>query len=129
MDSDLEVLSEVSVLLDDYNLPEPDLVATWHRGDGAVPLDSVALVVEVSDSTLSIDTGRKAGLYAAVGVPEYWVVDVNKHRVLMYRTPDDDGYLDHSVTPFGEPLVSATIPGLEVGSANLLARRGPGPMR
>lgn len=120
MGSDLEALVEVSVWLDDYNLPEPDLVITRHRGDGAVPVDSVVLVIEVSDSTLSIDAGRKADLYAAAGVPEYWVVDVNKRRVLMHRTPDDDGYLNQSVTPFGEPLISATIEGLEVGSANLL---------
>jgi Uma2 family endonuclease len=33
-------------------------------------------LIEVADSSLSVDRGIKAGLYAESGVPEYWVVNV-----------------------------------------------------
>jgi Uma2 family endonuclease len=47
-------------------------------------------VVEVSDSTLAIDTGVKAELYAAAGIEDYWVVDVNHRRLIVHRGPQPD---------------------------------------
>lgn len=44
----------------------------------------------MSDGTLEIDCGIKAELYAAAGVPEYWVIDVNDPRLLVYRDPVAD---------------------------------------
>ncbi len=37
--------------------------------------DKVLLVVEIADSSLEYDMGRKACLYASFGVRELWVVD------------------------------------------------------
>jgi Uma2 family endonuclease len=48
------------------------------------------LVVEVSVSTLALDR-RKAGIYAAAGVPVYWLVDVDARRVEVHREPTADG--------------------------------------
>src|SRR5262249_7199715 len=39
------------------------------------------LVVEVSDSTLTIDRGRKASLYARAGIADYWVVNLFDQQV------------------------------------------------
>lgn len=118
--SDLEAISEVSVHLDDNSMPEPDIVVTRWRGKGAVPLDSIALIVEVSDTTLERDLGRKADLYAAVGVPEYWVIDLNEGRALLHEFPDPNGYKGQLDILLDETLVSATIEGLEVAGAQLL---------
>lgn len=52
----------------------------------------VLLVVEVSDSTLSYDLGRKVPRYAAAGVPEVWVVDAIGRGVRTHRDPGGDGY-------------------------------------
>lgn len=117
--SDLEAWAEVSVQLDDDSLPEPDIVLTRHKGNGVVPLDSVALIVEVSDTTLQHDLGRKAELYARAGVPEYWVVDVTENRVLLHSGPVDGDYPGQWDVPFGEPLHSLTIAGLSVDSGRL----------
>lgn len=118
--SDLEAVSEVSVRAADDSMPEPDIVLTRWRGDGAVPADSVALVVEVADSTFDYDIGRKSDLYAAAGIPEYWVIDLDESRALMHDHPDADGYHGQFDVLLGEPLVAATIAGLEVGSGTLL---------
>lgn len=121
MDSPLEAWSEVSVRLSDGSLPEPDIVLTSYRGAGVVPVETVALLIEVSDSTLESDLGRKADLYAETGVPEYWVVDLNENRVLLHANPrgDGSGYDGQLDVPFGEPLQAATVEGLEVETTSL----------
>ena len=119
--SPLSVLIEVAVKLSDGSLPEPDITLTSYRGAGVVPLETVALVIEVSDSTLDNDLGVKADLYANAGVPEYWVVDVNENRVLMHANPraDGSGYDGQLDVPFGDVLHAATIEGLSVGTDGL----------
>jgi Uma2 family endonuclease len=44
-------------------------------------LNDTALLVEVSDTTYAIDTGKKLRRYERCGVPTYWVVDLNRRRV------------------------------------------------
>jgi Uma2 family endonuclease len=119
--SDFEPQVEASVRLSDGSLPEPDIVLTTYRGASVVPVESVGLLIEVSDSTLENDLGRKADLYADAGVPEYWVIDLNEDRVLMHANPREDGsgYDGQLDVPFGERLIAATIEGLEVESVGL----------
>ena len=40
-----------------------------------------------SDNTLFFDTTTKAELYATAGVPEYWVIDLQNRRLLVFRDP------------------------------------------
>ena len=46
--------------------------------------EDVLLVIEVAESSLAVDTGEKADLYAAAGIADYWVVDVAAER---HRSP------------------------------------------
>ncbi len=119
--SPLSVLVEVAVKLSDGSLPEPDITLTSYHGAGVVPVETVALVIEVSDSTLDYDLGVKADLYANTGVPEYWVIDVNENRVLMHTNAraDGSGYDGQLDVPFGEVLHAATLQGLSVGTDGL----------
>lgn len=119
--SELEAYVEASVRLNDDTMPEPDITVTSWKGNGAVPVDSVALVIEVSDTTLATDLGRKSDLYAAAGIPEYWVVDLDEGRMLIHVEPSADGYLGQGDLPFGQPLSSATIAGLDLGVVRLVA--------
>lgn len=115
--SDLEVIIEVAVHLNGDTMPEPDIVLTRWRGKGPVPVESVALVIEVADTTLARDLGRKFDLYAAAGIPEYWVIDLTEGRALMHEFPDADGYHGQLDVLLTERLKSATIAGLEVEGA------------
>jgi Uma2 family endonuclease len=72
--------------------PEPDLVvvrgldtdyADRHPG----PAD-VALVIEVSDTTLPRGRGIKKRLYAEARIAEYWIVNLIDRQVEVYRRPD-----------------------------------------
>lgn len=81
------------------------------------------LIVEVSESTLSIDTGRKANLYASGGIADYWVVDLDNRRLIVFRDPvaDPSVYLGFryntrieldptaSISPLAVPQTSFTV--------------------
>lgn len=119
--SNLQPIVEASTRINENSLPEPDIVVTSYTGPDVVPLATVALLIEVSDTTLEIDLGRKADLYANAGVPEYWVVDVNENRVLIHANlrGDGSGYDGQLDVPFGDRLISVTIEGLVVESSGL----------
>lgn len=109
----LEVAIEGSVQLSDYEVPDPD-ICLWDGSvdDGFIPGSSVRLVVEVADSTIAGDLGRKARLYALHGIAEYWVADVQARVVHRMSGPGSDGYLERTLVRCGERLESVTIPGL-----------------
>ncbi|MBP0012617.1 MAG: Uma2 family endonuclease [Roseofilum sp. SBFL] len=50
------------------------------------------LVGEISDTTLSSDLDEKKHLYASLGIPEYWVIDVKGQRVFAFKLQDDNQY-------------------------------------
>ncbi len=56
--------------------------------------NNVLLVVEIADSSLRYDTGRKAALYASFGIRELWVIDAVRLTARMFREPAADGYRD-----------------------------------
>ena len=118
--SDLEVLTEISVRVAEDSMPEPDVVLTRYRGDRAVPADTVALVVEISDETQESDLGRKVVLYGAANIPEYWVVDLERGEVIIHYRPQADGYGLRSEVLIGERLVATTIDGLDLGEVKLV---------
>jgi Uma2 family endonuclease len=64
----------------------------WKPGEPRrVNLDSWRvpdLVAEISDTTLAIDLDEKKQLYLALGIPEYWVIDVKGKQVLAFRLID-----------------------------------------
>jgi hypothetical protein len=68
------------------------------------------LLIEVADSSLQDDRRIKGLLYAAAGVPEYWIVDVAGGAVEVHRDPRAEGYA--SVMRFAREAVLA-VPGFE----------------
>ncbi len=118
--SDLVALVEVAVRAADDSMPEPDIVLTRWRGAGAVPSETVGLIVEVSETTRHIDLGRKAAIYAAAAVPEYWVIDLPKRLICVHVHPSADGYTAIGNVQFGLALEAVTIPGLSVDTGILV---------
>ncbi len=72
---------------------------------------NVLLVVEVSDSSLRYDLGRKAALYAGFGIRELWVIDAVAMTTRAFRSPTPDGYRDIADHSASEPLVPRFAPG------------------
>ncbi len=68
--------------------PEPDLAVVPGRPrDYTAHPTTADLVVEVADTSLDFDTNDKRLLYARAGIRDYWVVDINGRRLLVYRNP------------------------------------------
>lgn len=82
------VCVQMPLVLSPTNAPQPDiaLVKGSPRGVAAHP-STAELVIEVADSSLAQDTTTKAELYATAGIPDYWVVDVDGRRLLVFRDP------------------------------------------
>lgn len=115
--SPLTPVIEFSLALDAHSLPEPDIMLTSEPiGEGAVPLPSVALVVEVAGPTLMSDLNTKAGLYATAGIPEYWVADVEAKVIHQMWAPDAEVYGQRREVAFGERIDAVTVAGLIVGT-------------
>lgn len=71
--------------------PEPDLAVVRgdlrsHRARHPQP-DEIALVVEVSDSSLTRDRIDKGRIYARVSIPQYWVVNLVDRQIEVYTDP------------------------------------------
>jgi Uma2 family endonuclease len=106
------------LVLDGHGEPEPDVVilrpgTPEDRHPG--PAD-VLLVVEVADSSLAIDRGRKRRMYARAGIAEYWIVDLAADRLEVYRDPLRARYrsvallgLEDTVRPLFAPDLSVAV--------------------
>jgi Uma2 family endonuclease len=72
----------------EWSEPEPDVTVVRGKIEEYSEHPTTAvLAVEVSKFSLSYDRGRKASLYAAMGVPDYWVLDLNNRQLWVYRLP------------------------------------------
>ncbi|MBX6314146.1 MAG: Uma2 family endonuclease [Isosphaeraceae bacterium] len=76
-------------------MPQPDISvirspASQYLPRLAEPAD-IRLVVEVSDMTYALDRGKKYRRYAAAGIPEYWIVNLNDQFVQVFRDPEGSG--------------------------------------
>lgn len=67
--------------------PEPDVAVVRGSPGALVHPTSAELVVEIADTTLTADTTEMAELYATANIADYWVVDVDGRRLLVYRDP------------------------------------------
>ncbi|GIF18575.1 Uma2 family endonuclease [Actinoplanes tereljensis] len=89
---------DVSLAIDRRNEPRPDVVVRrMARGlRSPVPIEGALLVVEVvSPTSQARDARAKAKVYAAAGVPSYWVVDPTAGGDVLlteFRIGDDGRY-------------------------------------
>ena len=73
----------------------------------------VGLVIEVSESTLSIDRGFKKRLYAAAGIPVYWIVNLIDGVVEVCSDPTSTGYATRTDYRVGD-MVPVVLDGIEI---------------
>lgn len=115
-----EVLVQMPVAASDTSEPEPDF-ALVPPGDY---LDdhphTCLLVVEVAQSSLRYDRSVKGPLHAAMGVPEYWIVNLVDEVVEVHRALSEGAYCQVTVARRGEVLEVQALPSVTVPVAALL---------
>ena len=67
---------------------------------------TAVLVIEVSESTIEEDTHAKASLYASGGIADYWVIDLTRDQVLVFRSPKPE-----AGAKFGQTYASVSAHG------------------
>jgi Uma2 family endonuclease len=100
--------------LDKETLPQPDIAVLKPRDDFYSKQhpdpQAVLLLIEVSEMTRQYDRRAKVKLYAAANIIEYWIIDLSKRQIEVYREPQRDGY--RTVTRYapGETLSPLAFP-------------------
>ena len=109
-----------------WSVPEPDVALVQpplarYRARKPMPQD-LFLVIEVADSSLEEDLGRKARLYAAAGIAEYWVFDLPGGCVRVHDGPLEDGtWTTVEEKRPGAALAPAAFPDAAVDLGELLS--------
>ena len=111
-------------VLNDYSEPQPDLQLLRLRDDfyaTAHPRpEDVLLLVEVSDTTVAYDRGTKVPLYARGGIPELWLVDLERESLTVYREPAEGAYQTARVLRRGDSIAPAAFPDASIAVADVL---------
>jgi Uma2 family endonuclease len=119
------VRSQLPVRLDDSSEPEPDVCVVRgpaSRYDNRHPEASdLALVIEVSDTTLGFDRRVKLPRYGASAVPEVWIVSLPEHAIHRFTDPRPAGrtYGANEVFEPGSRVRATAVP-LEVPVDSIL---------
>ncbi|MDQ3701276.1 MAG: Uma2 family endonuclease, partial [Chloroflexota bacterium] len=110
--------------LGEYDAPEPDLALVQPRADEYAEAHptaaAVLLLVEVADSSLVYDRHVKLPLYAAAGVREAWILNLQERRLEVSQEPREDGYAVTRVYRASERLAPLVFPELDIAVADLL---------
>jgi Uma2 family endonuclease len=116
----LEIAQETTLRLDEDSFVEPDF-CVFRRGLDLRLLDgeAVLLAVEVADTSLAYDLGRKIGVYAASGVPEVWVINATTLVTRVHGARNPSGYSEMTDLTYLKCLTPALVPELAVRLADL----------
>ncbi len=86
--------------------PETDVaVVTGSMRDyrDAHPATAV-LIVEVADTTVSFDRGRKKALYGRAGIAEYWILNLADSQLEVSRHAQGASYAEQQSVPPGNRI-------------------------
>ncbi len=116
---------QLPIVLDDRSEPEPDLSVLRARADryrsGKPTAADTVLIIEIGDSSIDFDRTVKLPMYAAAGIPEFWLVDLAADCVEIHTEPQPKGYRLCRTLRDGDQLIPPGG-GAGLAVADLLAR-------
>ncbi len=106
--------------------PEPDIViarlsesAYFDRHPGP---EDIYWIIEVAQTSLNRDRTLKARIYAAAGIPEYWLLDLTGAALIVLRSPQGGQYTEVQTLQSGA-IAPLAFPDLPLAIAPLLRGR------
>jgi Uma2 family endonuclease len=120
----VQVRDQMPVRLSDITEPQPDLVIVPHRDDyyGTAhpgPGDILCLI-ELANTSLAYDRGRKARIYAAAGIRDYIILNLRDEVLEVHRDPGPQGYASVTLLRRGDRLTLLAFPDVQIEVAELL---------
>ena len=119
-------IGRTRVVIENHKTSSPAIQTNVRLGPLLPPSpDDVLLLIEVSDTTLEMDTMIKLPRYAASGIPEVWIVNLVDDRIEVYREPRKlpDGtaiYQKRTDLARGNVLAPQAFPSLEIAVDEVL---------
>lgn len=122
-----------SLDLSPYSVVDPDVALILGTPDSISKKNptTALLVVEISESTLDHDQGRKAAVYARAGIADYWIVNLVDWQLEVYRNPAEDptqaygfGYASRTILKEADTVSPLAAPAAQISVARLFPRLG-----
>ncbi|MBP5971291.1 Uma2 family endonuclease [Brasilonema sp. CT11] len=99
--------------------PEPDIAIVQrlgreYREHHPYP-ENIFWLIEYANSSLEKDLETKSKIYAEVGIPEYWLVNLKKLHLVIFREPLDGEYAAKltltagTIQPLAFPDISVSV--------------------
>ena len=111
-------------VIDEFSEPQPDLMLLKPKADfykRAHPRpEDILLLVEVSDTTLVYDRGRKLRKYAECEVPEVWIVNLKKMVIEQFRGAAVTGYSSAQTFERREQITIGAFPEISFSVEELI---------
>jgi Uma2 family endonuclease len=118
------VRSQNPVWIDDYNLPQPDVIVTKPRDDyyelQHPRVEDTFFLLEVSDSSLEHDREVKLAVYAISNIREYWIENISEDALLVFRDPESDHYATCLTLRRGDTRSPLAFPDVQIKVEDLL---------
>jgi Uma2 family endonuclease len=107
------------ITLPNASEPEPDIAIVQrlgreYREHHPYP-ENIFWLIEYANSSLEKDLETKSKIYAEVGIPEYWVVNLKKLHLVVFREPLDGDYATKltltagTIQPLALPDISVSV--------------------
>lgn len=111
------------ILLGESSQPQPDICLVsprevyFHRHPET---EDVLLVIEVSESSAAYDRIKKGRLYSRAWIPEYWLIDLVRGQVEVYRSPGAEGYAEKQELRPGDHAAPLSLPDVSLDVGEIL---------
>lgn len=112
-----------SITLPNDSEPEPDIAIVQrlgrdYREHHPYP-ENIFWLIEYANSSLEKDLEIKSKIYAEVGIPEYWVVNLKKLHLVVFREPLDGDYATKFTLTSGN-IQQLTFPDVSVAVEQII---------
>ncbi|MEA5599754.1 Uma2 family endonuclease [Nostoc sp. UHCC 0252] len=118
------VRSSKPITLFNNSEPEPDIAVVQRLGREYLEHHpypkNIFWLIEYSDSSLDKDLQIKTKVYAEVEIPEYWVVNLKKRQLIVFRDPQDGEYASKT-TLAGGTIYTQAFPDLAISVSSIVS--------
>jgi Uma2 family endonuclease len=112
------------ITLNDRSEPEPDIsvvkIDPLDYADHHPTPREVYLIIEVADSSLKFDCETKGKAYSEAGISDYWVLDVVKRQLYVFREPTSQGYQSQVVLDADAAISPLAFPDFQIQIQQML---------
>lgn len=125
LDKQASIRSGKPITLPNNSEPEPDIAVVQRIGREYLAHhpypENIFWLIEYSNSSLEKDLNVKTKIYAEAGIKEYWVVNLQKRQLIIFRYPQETEYASKSTLSEGVTY-SLAFPNLAVEVNRIISK-------